>query len=595
MNKPTKSHVWKYESTDDFIYPELDEAYNEFFEGKENFGLCFSGGGTRAATCTLGQLRGLHMLGVLDKVKYIASNSGGTWGSLPYIYYKGDIEKYYFGEYYPPEKLTFDNVSEIDKDTFLYQMTKSGAFVKTLVNRIIGEEGDESFSQAVADIFLRKLYIGDDKFFTLNKISFDKLKTNNPDISLNDFELVAKGRPFHIANGTLHNWKFSKEGWKDSRLGKNRLYHVEMTPLYAGVKVFHEDKGDHQRHIGGGYVDPFAFDSIFKKRVQKGDSELIEIEYRPDSKFSEKIFTLADVMGISGSAATSADISVEKLSMEKPSLTDMFVKLGDMASNLIFRPLTSVYKGVAYLTNSLPEIYHFSPIGFLPQSDEDNETESDNYPEYNVGDGGPVDDIALMPLLARGVPKIMCFCNVQFKLLEEKEESNKLKFNEYNFDEDILCFFGLEKMDDNRGFKVLNKEESFQKVFQTDDFWELSEGFKKALKNNDPLIYEGVHKVLPNEHFGIKGGHEVKIMWFYNERCKAWEEKIDKEIFKKLDDEIGEKRFGNRLKNFPNFKTFGENAFRVIDMHPPQVTLLSNYQTWVILKNKDRIQQFLSK
>jgi len=586
MKKPKISQVWKYEpSLNEFIYPENHESYNDFFKHKQNFGISFSGGGTRAATCALGQLRGLDKIGVLNNAKYIASNSGGTWGSLPYLYYRGDLNNY-FGEYFSPENLTIENVTEIPEKTFLHQMTEANILLETLINRIIKKERDESFSHAVAKIFLKPLKIPYvNKLFTLNEVSFEKLKSNNPEIKLNDFTQVVDGRPFHIANGTLHNWKFSKEGWNESRLGKDRLYHVEMTPLYAGVKVFHRGKGDHNTDIGGAYLDPFAFDSFFKRKIQKENVELIEIEYRTDSSFKEKEFTLADIMGISGSAATSADISVDKLKLEKKSIMDKLVKfIKNIKYKLIKIPLF-LYKGASYITNSLPELHHFSPISATE--------ENHGTIEYNVGDGGPVDDIALMPLLARGVPKILCFCNVQYKILKENN-SNVFEFNENNFDDDVLCFFGLKKKNFSRGIESLEEQENFQQVFCKEDFWKLSEAFEQAMKSNKPLIYEGTHKVMHNPHFGIKGGNEVNIMWFYNERCKAWEEKIDTNIFEELKDEIGEKGFGKRLKNFPNFKTFGENAFKIIEMHPSQATLLSNYQTWIIDENKEKIQAFLS-
>lgn len=552
MKKPKISQVWKYKKNEPFTYPEMDDAYKDFFEGKEDFGISFSGGGTRSATCTMGQLRGLHAIGVLDKAKYIASNSGGTWGSLPYIYFKGDLEKEFFGEYIPPEKLTIENVTEIDEYTFLYQITQAYIFAETFFKRVFQGEKDESFSLAIANIFLRPLKIGyTNKLFTLNDASFNRLKENNPNIEVSDFELVTKGRPFHIANGTLHNWKFSRKG-------QNRLYHVEMTPLYAGIKTFHPKKGDSNQDIGGGYVDPFAFDSIFVKKVQNRLSELIEITYAADSTAREKEFTLADVMGISGSAASSGDVSVDDNTGHFPSF---------------------IYKGIAYLTDSLPEIHHFSPNAI-----EDENIES---LEYNTGDGGPVDDIALMPLLARGIPKILCFCNVQFKVLEE--DSGKFAFKDSQIDEDVLSFFGLKRR--HQKIVKIDREDAFQKVFPSVDFWEMLNGFKKAMTEDKPLIYEGTHKVLPNEYFGIKGGYRVKIMWFYNERCKDWEDKIDKNIFHELGDTIGEK--GKKLKNFPNFKTFSENVPQIINMYPPQVTLLSNYQTWIIHQNKQRILDFL--
>ena len=37
-------------------------------ESKADVGVCFSGGGTRSATCTVGQLRALHYLGLIHQI-----------------------------------------------------------------------------------------------------------------------------------------------------------------------------------------------------------------------------------------------------------------------------------------------------------------------------------------------------------------------------------------------------------------------------------------------------------------------------------------------------------------------------------------------
>ena len=47
---------------------------------KFDVGIAFSGGGTRSASATLGQLRGLEQNGWLARVRYMTAVSGGSWG-----------------------------------------------------------------------------------------------------------------------------------------------------------------------------------------------------------------------------------------------------------------------------------------------------------------------------------------------------------------------------------------------------------------------------------------------------------------------------------------------------------------------------------
>src|SRR5262249_843093 len=49
-------------------------------------GVCFSGGGSRALTCALGQLSALNSMGLLSRFNYISSVSGGSWASVLYTF-----------------------------------------------------------------------------------------------------------------------------------------------------------------------------------------------------------------------------------------------------------------------------------------------------------------------------------------------------------------------------------------------------------------------------------------------------------------------------------------------------------------------------
>lgn len=56
--------------------------------------LCFSGGGYRAMTMTLGFLLGAQDMGLLDATTYMAGLSGSTWAMAPWIASKQDLETY---------------------------------------------------------------------------------------------------------------------------------------------------------------------------------------------------------------------------------------------------------------------------------------------------------------------------------------------------------------------------------------------------------------------------------------------------------------------------------------------------------------------
>lgn len=57
------------------------EQTTDFLASTTNCGICFSGGGTRAMSAAMGQMRGLNNLGVLKNARYISCVSGGSWAS----------------------------------------------------------------------------------------------------------------------------------------------------------------------------------------------------------------------------------------------------------------------------------------------------------------------------------------------------------------------------------------------------------------------------------------------------------------------------------------------------------------------------------
>ena len=114
-----KCKIW--EKIDGFVYPENQVAD---FKDKLDIGIAMPGGGNRACTYTLGCLRGLQLCGILDKVKYVSSNSGSGW-IMPLLYNKNDSkDKFnisnYIGEYIEPGDLTLKNLDHIDKNILYF-------------------------------------------------------------------------------------------------------------------------------------------------------------------------------------------------------------------------------------------------------------------------------------------------------------------------------------------------------------------------------------------------------------------------------------------------------------------------------------------
>jgi len=91
----------------EIIYPETD-----ILKFKENYGICYNGGGLRACVLTYGSISEINNI---EKIKYISGISGSTWFIVGYTYYNDKIK---FDKYLEPENCSIINLNLIDKDTF---------------------------------------------------------------------------------------------------------------------------------------------------------------------------------------------------------------------------------------------------------------------------------------------------------------------------------------------------------------------------------------------------------------------------------------------------------------------------------------------
>lgn len=79
-------------------------------------GVCLSGGGSRAASASMGELRGLRSLGLLDQVSALSTVSGGSWAGVPFTYLPSSIsdEEFLGGVVSNPHDLTWTHQSGQD-------------------------------------------------------------------------------------------------------------------------------------------------------------------------------------------------------------------------------------------------------------------------------------------------------------------------------------------------------------------------------------------------------------------------------------------------------------------------------------------------
>ena len=541
-----KVHTWKIQPDSDF-FPEIDDprVSVEWLKERPSFGIAFSGGGTRSATATLGELRALNKLGWLKEARYISANSGGSWTVQPYIYLPEIInEEAFLGAYVPPGNID-DEVLHPSSDADNLAMS-SAIYRSKIGNKVSSlKRGDEAYADVIGGIFLEPFGLHDSgRVFTFHDKALQDVLKANPDLTKEDFYTVARNRPYPIIVGSLR--VPLEEGPKDSE-----LFLLESTPLYTGVRnefsvPVEKRKPARKILIGGGYVESFGYDS-YEPEGDESNNGLWKVQLE-GKKSRGKLpvnkryrFTLSDVIGMSG-AAPSITIADKNIHLE------LFPEFRHWA---IYRQKVLHDKN---LRNRAKELKH--------------------------GDGGDIDNLAVMPLLSRKVDNILVFINTRTAFPADADCSHISA--DIMVDDLISLFRPIGKYVDN---VVIADQDGKQLAT-------LCQEFSKRKAAGEPLVYCNKYDIVDNHRQAIRGkDYRPSICWVYLDRTGQWIEQLNAGGGKKTGELMVKK---GDFATFPHYSTFGEKKTNLIDLNRERVHALSNLTAWTVLVSKDYIAANLS-
>lgn len=509
------------------FYPELAAesglAIPWLADRRRHFGVAISGGGTRSASAALGQLRAMAHLGWLDKLGYISTVSGGGWTSTPFVFLPPSYDdRLFLGEAKGPGQLKKEDFLEVIPGSMAWTITEA-SLIPELIREAWQGAGDETAGRAIGNIFLAPFGLDDHtRLVTFHQDALASALAANhrrPDqpywLEEGDFYHVRPGRPFLILGTTLTRIE-------NSRLQERRL-HAELTPLYCGVRRLFKRAGVGRLPIGGGYVETLGFDSRAPHAV---DDRHVYVEIGA----ARHRFTLSDMMGASGA---------------------------------LFRELVDV-TGINFL--GFAQFRHW-PLVDLGQIEEQ---------EYGHGDGALLENLGLMPLLARQVENIVVFVNSETPFDPSEEDLT-----------DRLCgsIEPLFRATPNRDVLGQLTDEVFNLnvVFPENQLQDLVRGLYHCRLRGEPLVYCDTYQVLANEHFNVRP-YEAKVVWVYNDLTPRWAEALDPKLQSLLE--------RSELKRFPHFRTTFENSFVPIALEPLQVNALAHLSSFVVLEAAEKIQRF---
>ncbi|MBW8186335.1 hypothetical protein [Shewanella nanhaiensis] len=545
MTKQLKAVTYRMTNTSP--YPETTLAsFNTRSKDKE-VGITFSGGGTRSACCTLGQLKALHDSGLINKVKYISSVSGGAWAAIPYTFISEIQLERFWGEILPPEDITLEKIeSPAPLHSLQYSITHS-AVVGRLIKAGFKGYGDESFAHVLSQVFLKPFKLDSaDQSFSFDNASVESACAINPQtLTPEDFVTSREGSPFLIVGATLQN---------PDGVNFNQSYPVEYTPLYSGIKqhFLDDDWFNADDNFGGGYIDSYGYDCIGPyKIVTQGDKTIFSVKRAPKKGLdftNERAFSLADIMASTGAA---------------PQEVTEFLGLKSLG---------------------FPEFNHI-PIHTAKGTERLVE-------EYSHSDGGHSENLGIMPLLARGVKRIYVFINTKKafkpdKKLSKPDRAASKKIAKTDLNRSVKALFvplknwhKLSNFSDNLVFK--GGEAPLLELIEL--LAEKVDSKANGIPAKQALFATQKLTTIANHKFGVKGDQDVEITWVYNQRSQGFENTLkDKRLKEHLKEQDQDDWDPHGLDNFPHYETFMENS-GVIKLTPLQTNLLVSHSHWVASK-----------
>lgn len=487
-----------------------------------SIGLCLSGGGSRALTCAMGQLRALHTLGLDKQIFAISSVSGGTWANCLYTYLPASItdEEFLGTPVLDPGKLTIAG----DAPFALTRLGPNSLGRVPLGLGILRDLGEilklneewkyptnELWQGLIGHSVLRPFGLWqpdpqqghfDPHFFSWTNAYLganNGLLARNPGLKESDFYTVKRKRPFPVFNTSM----FTDDG--DT---------ADLMPFEANLMLGVRQKfsGLQGASVGGGFVESFAMSGAYA-----GDIDERHIKVQPPARR----YTLADIVG--SSSAAFAQLLEEKYSE---------------------------------LRGLVPRYPYFPIAG----------RESTATRTYRFADGGSLENLGLNVMLARGLGRVLVGVNT--------DEAVRVIDGEVVVSDDIPPLFGLQPWVSGKGYVRYADDPGrgavrlfrHNQVFPEQEFDTLKKALSGKKAAGVPLVVRQKLPVLRNDWYGVPAG-QVDILWMYNDNVEAFMRQLHLDVRAWIDAES--------LGDFPLYNTFYQLKLNATD-----VNALAHLWTW---------------
>lgn len=604
-----------------------------------NVGVCLSGGGSRALTCGMGQLRALKRLqlngtSLLGQVKAISTVSGGSWVGVPFLYLDQETsDDDYLNRYVE------------DQTRLVLKQTPGHTLAETLdelpANNIGQGPAELTFSPpalAISALILHSLFkvpvdllwqtlvgmhilkdyqLYDPKvlaktpttFFSYNEQVLNQdVLDQNPELKDETALLYMQTdeqrvhRPFLICNMSMFVTLPGEQ--------QDYLVPVQMTPFFTGVVGNPKNALDKNGvAVGGGGVTSFAFNSWLVNAA----SDEIEVEQKrawalvdgvgvSSAFFAEKLNDIFDEMRKKpelikkyceeNNAAVEAWIK-KILPVKEDGLFDRLLGLleggADRIENLILSEseISEILDDIDML---IPEYLYWLVKDANPHS---------SLKINQFADGGNLENTGVASLLSyQDIDNIIAFVNTSTPMSAGDkgvldENGNEIPDTRIVVDSQVPPLFGYQPYDEKVGYQLYTASDNpkdpefkFNQVFESTEFadllikmWQASGNEQQPGANLHPAICKQTLAVLENTWFGVKArggaGDSKEKINIVWYYNNRARDWYDS-LNAEVQDLLGDFDDPDSYNSFPHYSTFSSH------LNKTEINLLANYTAWAV-------------
>lgn len=566
VNAALSSRVWRASNAGlPAVWPEstVDELAM-----RSASGICLSGGGSRSFVVSLGYLRALLDIGVLNRTRYLVGTSGGAWATTVFTFASRDAgfaadDDALLGSIVAPSELRLVNLRELNATCARSAATAN--FVTKVAGGIVTHGLDGAWINAVEEIYLRAFGIDPGAYTAWSAATIADAIARNPGLSAAGARFVVprdSSRPLPILSASL----LGPKAMVPFELASRAYATLEVSALAAGVPLVRNvtytrkkplmKATTEQRQVGG-LVEPWA--ALAPNGASPIDAGGLNdtVQLSLSSNGSSVLSGLT--VGVATGVASYAPGDVVS------SWSSLTAGLG--YDELYWGPRTADEASASATAPAAAETFVF-------------------------GDGGNVVNPNLISLIQRGVQKILVCANFNVPLSPRSKWDPAVRVpTAADIDNDIPAFFGVDvAKPTSAGYYLSNNQ-----IFQSADFAEVATALQDAQAQGAGAIATTPLQTVANDWWGIKAGMQLNITWLYLSRAAEWEAALPQEVFAEAvnpsdpnctDPTVLPTK--GEFKHFPHYDT-GSQIVQTNAM----ANLLANLAGWTVHANAHLLREAL--